>query len=106
MLNQEQFEGKWFEIKGGFRNLWGKITDDELEQFKGNLEEALGLVEERYEETKEEIKMKFERLMSSFDNDTDKNITPDEASYQRKPLDRNTYGTSLRDFDSDHNARH
>jgi len=98
MLNQEQYNGKWTEIKGGFRNLWGRITDDELEQFKGNLTEALGLVEQRYGETKEEIKKKYDSLIASFDNDTDKNITPDESSFERKPI--------IDDFDSDRNARH
>lgn len=100
MLNQEQFNGKWKEIKGGIRNLWGRITDDELETLKGNLTEVTGLVEERYGETKEEIKMKFDKLMESFDNDTDKNISPDVASYERNPLGVRTSQTSqLQDSD-------
>ena len=103
MLNQEQFEGKWKEIKGGIRNLWGRITDDELEQIKGDLTEISGLVQERYGETKEEIKMKLDHLMESFDNDTDKNISPDVSSYQRSPTDSESYKAS---FDSDRNARH
>lgn len=100
MLNQEQFEGKWKEIKGGIRNLWGKLTDDELERVKGNITEVSGLVERRYGETKEEIKAKLDRLMDSFDNDTDKNISPDVSSYQRSPLDVRTSQTSqLQDSD-------
>jgi uncharacterized protein YjbJ (UPF0337 family) len=98
MLNEEQFKGRWKEIKGGIRNLWGKITDDELEQTKGDLTEITGLVEQRYGETKEEIKEKYEQLMDSFDNKTDKGELPDESSFQRKPP---TY-----DFDLDRNARH
>lgn len=86
MLNQEQFEGKWKEIKGGIRNLWGRITDDELEQMKGNIDEVTGLVEERYGETKDEIRSKFRQLMDSFDNDSDKNITPNVDSFERSPL--------------------
>lgn len=86
MLNEQQFEGKWTEIKGGIRNLWGKLTDDELEQVKGNLMEVTGLVEAKYGETKEEIRQKLHSLMDSFDNDTDKNITPDAASFERSPL--------------------
>jgi uncharacterized protein YjbJ (UPF0337 family) len=87
MLNEEQFNGKWNEIKGGIRNLWGKITDDELEQIKGNITEVTGLVEEKYGETKEDIKQKLSRLMESFDNDTDKNISPDKSSFARSPVD-------------------
>lgn len=100
MLNQQQFEGKWTEIKGGIRNLWGKITDDELEQFKGNITEVTGLVEEKYGETKEEIRQKLDRLMESFDNETDKNISPDVSSYERSPLGVRTSETSqLQDRD-------
>ena len=100
MLNQEQFLGKWNEIKGGIRNLWGKLTDDELESVKGNVTEVTGLVERKYGETKEEIKAKLDQLMDSFDNDTDKNISPDVASYERSPLDERTSQTSqLQDSD-------
>ena len=86
MLNQEQFQGKWKEIKGGIRNLWGRLTDDEIEQYKGNITEVTGLVEERYGETKKEIREKLDHLMESFDNDSDKNITPNESSFARSPL--------------------
>lgn len=84
MLNQEQFRGKWKEIKGGVRNLWGKITEDELEKTKGNLGAIAGMVESKYGETKESIKEKIDRLMASFDNETDK-INLSETSFERKP---------------------
>lgn len=85
MLNNQQFEGKWNEIKGGVRNLWGNITDDELEQVKGNIYEVTSIVERKYGETKSEIKAKLDQLMNSFDNDTDKGITPDVSSFERAP---------------------
>lgn len=104
MLNEEQFHGKWNEIKGGIKNLWGRLTDDELEQVKGNITEVSGIVEEKYGETKEEIKMKLDRLMDSFDNETDKDISPDVASYQRSPLETRTSETSQKQ-DSDIKTR-
>lgn len=104
MLNEEQFHGKWNEIKGGIKNLWGRLTDDELEQVKGNITEVSGIVEEKYGETKEEIKMKLDRLMDSFDNETDKDISPDVASYQRSPLETRTSEVSQKQ-DSDIKTR-
>lgn len=104
MLNEEQFHGKWNEIKGGIKNLWGRLTDDELEQVKGNITEVSGIVEEKYGETKEEIKMKLEQLMDSFDNETDKDISPDVASYQRSPLEERTSEVSQKQ-DSDIKTR-
>lgn len=104
MLNQEQFNGKWNEIKGGIRNLWGKLTDDELESIKGNLTEVTGLVQQKYGDTKEEIRAKFDQLMDSFDNDTDKNISPDVDSYERSPLGVRT-SQSSQNQDSDIKTR-
>lgn len=104
MLNEEQFHGKWNEIKGGIKNLWGRLTDDELEQVKGNITEVSGIVEEKYGETKEEIKMKLDHLMESFDNDTDKEISPDVSSYQRSPLETRTSEVSQKQ-DSDVKTR-
>ncbi len=96
MLNQDQFNGKWTEIKGGMRNLWGKLTDDELEQSKGNLLSIAGIVQEKYGETKESFKTKYDALMASFDNETDKSlkINDGESSFDRNPLEIRTASTS------------
>lgn len=85
MLNQDQIKGKWTEIKGGVRNLWGKITDDELEQTKGDLTSIAGIVRQKYGEKKEDIQGKLDRLFDSFENDQDKGKTPPESSYMRNP---------------------
>lgn len=88
MLNDEQIKGKWKEIKGGIRNVWGQLSDDDLERTKGNFGKIAGLVQERYGETKETIREKFDRLMASFDNETDKHpLDVGSSSYKRKPMD-------------------
>lgn len=86
MLNQKQFEAKWTEIKAGFRNVWGKLTDEDLENVKYNLYDITNTVERKYDETKAEINKKISKLLNSFDNDTDKNIDPDVSSYHRSPV--------------------
>ncbi len=92
MMNQEQISGKWTEIKGGIRNLWGKITDDELEQAKGNIQSVSGIVKQKYSETSESIQTKLDSLMDSFDNDTDKSLklNDGESSFERSPTDVRT----------------
>ena len=94
MLNQEQINGKWNEIKGAVRNVWGQITEDELEKTKGNIGAISGLVQRKYGETKETIQEKMGQLMNSFDNDTDKGLKPDQASFERSPTSERTAGTS------------
>lgn len=85
MLTSMEFENKWPEIKGGVRNLWGKLTSEEIESVKDNLFEITDLVQMRYGESKEEINDKIHNLIDSFDNPTDKNMEPDVSSYQRAP---------------------
>ena len=42
--NSEQFEGRWDRVKGQLRQQWGDLTDDELEESKGNREELIGKI--------------------------------------------------------------
>ncbi len=44
-MNQSQMAGKWKEIKGEIRKAWGELTDDEVEQTKGNMESISGLIQ-------------------------------------------------------------
>jgi uncharacterized protein YjbJ (UPF0337 family) len=103
MLNQDQFKGKWTEIKGGVRNLWGKITDDDLEKTEGNIQSVAGIVQEKYGETKEDIKKKLDQLMDSFDNETDKSLKLNDgiSSFEREPVDQTTFSLSDKDEGDD-----
>ncbi|MAY86979.1 MAG: general stress protein CsbD [Pseudooceanicola sp.] len=47
-MNWDQIEGKWEQVKGSAREQWGKLTDDELQEAKGNREQLVGLIQERY----------------------------------------------------------
>lgn len=86
MFNKDQIEGNWKQIKGGIRNVWGKVTDDELEQAKGNMTKLFGIIQEKHGDNKEEIQKKFSQLEESFNNPTDKFGLKDESSYERSPL--------------------
>jgi uncharacterized protein YjbJ (UPF0337 family) len=99
MLNENQIKGKWKEVKGGIRALWGKITDDELETTKGDLESVKGLVREKHGESQSDINGKIERLLASFDNEVDRGKEGDTSSYMRNP-------TSERKSGEEWNARH
>jgi uncharacterized protein YjbJ (UPF0337 family) len=99
MLNQEQISGKWDEIKGGIRNLWGKLTDEDLEATNKNIQSVSGIVHDKYGESKESIKKKLSTLMDSFDNETDKSlkINDGESSFERNPTKLNTAQTAQLD---------
>lgn len=86
MLNNEQIQTLWPQIKLGLRNVWGMLSDQELEQTHGDFSAIASLVQGKYSEDREGIKEKLENLLSSFDNDTDKGLDPDKSSYQRSPV--------------------
>lgn len=94
MLNQEQIMNNWNQVKGGVRNLWGQISDEELEKTKGSIPAISGLVQQKYGESKEVIKDKLDQLMGSFDNKTDKYNLGAKASFERNPVQERTSSAS------------
>ena len=59
-MNQDQLAGKWKQIKGSFKQKWGKFTDDEITRFNGNREMIIGALQEKYGQTKEQAQKEFE----------------------------------------------
>ena len=51
----DKIAGSWTEFRGQVRNQWGKLTDDDLEQIKGNRDILAGRLQQRYGLAKEEI---------------------------------------------------
>ena len=53
-MNWDQIEGKWEQMKGAARERWGELTDDEIQAAKGDREQLVGLIQERYGKAREE----------------------------------------------------
>lgn len=70
----------------GLRNLWGRLDESELDRTDGDLSSIANLVQDKYGEEKNSIRMKLDQLLDSFDNETDKGLDPDSSSYQRSPV--------------------
>jgi len=52
---KQKWEGRWDQLKGRVKNLWGTLTDDELTRVQGDYERTVGLVKEKTGKTREEI---------------------------------------------------
>lgn len=61
---EHQAEGKWKQFMGRARERWGDLTDQEMEQFKGNMQAAGGYIQEKYGVAKEEVEELFEERMA------------------------------------------
>jgi uncharacterized protein YjbJ (UPF0337 family) len=53
-MNWDQVEGNWKQFKGKAQQRWGKLTDDDMAEIKGQKTELVGHIQERYGLAKEE----------------------------------------------------
>ena len=74
-LNETVIKGKWLEIKGDLQKTWGKLTDDELEQTKGDLTAVSGLLVQRYGEVQETYAAKLAEIYKKFTDKKDETIS-------------------------------
>ena len=56
----DQIAGQWKQFKGNVKKDWGKLTDDDLEQIKGQRDIMAGKIQERYGYAKEEANRKLD----------------------------------------------
>jgi len=70
-MNWDQVEGKWKQMKGSVRTRWGKLTDDDLELIKGQKDQLVGKVQERYGIQKDEAQRQVEDWNRTLDEDND-----------------------------------
>lgn len=75
-FNKDIVQGRWNEIKGQVKKTWGKLTDDEIEQTKGDLTALGGLIQRRYGEAKEDYRRKMDDIVKNFASD---DATPDDV---------------------------
>jgi uncharacterized protein YjbJ (UPF0337 family) len=68
-MNQSNLEGKWKEIKGEIKTMWGNLTGDDLEKTKGNVDSIVGLIQQKYGTAKDEISEKVKGLFSKYEGD-------------------------------------
>lgn len=64
-MNWDQIEGNWTQLKGKAREQWGELSDDEVQEAKGEREQLLGLIQKKYGVAREEA----ERQVSKWQND-------------------------------------
>lgn len=62
--SDQKWEGRWKQIKGGIREQFAKLTDDDIEEANGQRDHILGRIQEKYGETKE----KAEEMLKNFED--------------------------------------
>ena len=47
-MNNDILQGKWEQLKGKARIKWGKLTNDDIDQIRGERQKLVGKLRERY----------------------------------------------------------
>jgi uncharacterized protein YjbJ (UPF0337 family) len=72
IMNWDQMEGKWKQMKGVVRKQWGKLTDDDLEFMAGSKDQFVGRLQERYGIKKEEAQKQADEWLQAQAEDKPK----------------------------------
>ncbi|MEZ4752514.1 MAG: CsbD family protein [Bdellovibrionota bacterium] len=59
-MNKDQIKGNWEQIRGDIKKRWGKLTDNDITEAKGNLEKLQGKLREYYGYSKEEARQQVD----------------------------------------------
>ena len=65
VMNMDQLEGNWHQLKGTIRQKWGKLTDDDVDIINGKREILIGKLQERYGIAKQEAQKQADEWMKA-----------------------------------------
>lgn len=68
-MNWNRVEGNWKQLKGKFREQWGKLTNDDLDVIAGNREKLSGRLQESYGIAQDEAEKQIKAFEKSADLD-------------------------------------
>jgi uncharacterized protein YjbJ (UPF0337 family) len=66
-MNQDEFEGKWKQMRGQAKEWWGKLTDDDLDRVGGKYDQFVGLIQEKYGYTRERVEKEFAGRLAKYE---------------------------------------
>lgn len=65
MINQQTIQGNWKEIQGKLKSKWGSLTDDDMMEFDGNVEQLMGRLQKKTGAGRESIEKFFDQFASN-----------------------------------------
>lgn len=65
-MNIDEVKGKLSEMTGKLREKWGEPTDDEPQQAKGDRDQIVGLIQQKYGKTREAAEKEVDDFLKSI----------------------------------------
>lgn len=68
-MSWDRIEGNWEMAKGKVREMWGKLTNDDLDVIKGRRQQLSGKLQERYGYVKDKAEEEINRFLKRYPSD-------------------------------------
>jgi uncharacterized protein YjbJ (UPF0337 family) len=65
MTNQQLLQGNWNDIKGKLRQKWEQLTDSDLPQIRGDVDQIIGAIQRKTGEAREAIEQYLQEISGS-----------------------------------------
>jgi uncharacterized protein YjbJ (UPF0337 family) len=66
-MNTDILEGNWKQLKGHVKEMWGRLTDDELDQIAGHRDRLAGMLQVKYGYTRQEAMDSINDFLNRFE---------------------------------------
>lgn len=62
-MNEDIIKGKWTQVQGEIQKEWGKLTNNDVDQVKGEIKLLVGKIQEKYGTDVEEAKKQIDSFL-------------------------------------------
>ena len=69
-MNRDVLEGNWKQMRGRIKEMWGKLTDDDLDTIDGKRDRLVGKLQERYGYAKDKAEQELDRFTMAEEHTT------------------------------------
>ena len=66
-MNWDKVSGQWKQLKRKFKEKWGDLTDDDLDQVEGKRDQLVGRIQQRYGIAKDEAERRVDQWANELD---------------------------------------
>ena len=65
-MDNMYLKSQWNQLKGKIREQWGRLTEDDVATIKGDVEQLVGQIQEKYSTDREKAKKEVNDWLSSL----------------------------------------
>lgn len=66
-MNEQIATGQWKQMRGALKSWWGRLSDDDFDWVGGEKDKLIGLIQEKYGQTRDQAEQEVERRLREYD---------------------------------------